>query len=1035
MRFRASQSLALISLAALAAVACTSGPPPYVPPEGGGGIAVITGGTGGGGDPGGGQGGTGGTGGGGGQTPDPSFEIHAIHPGYGTTEGRTRVTITGAGFVTSVPGEAFGASTVVLFGNNPSVEVRVVDDGTILATTPVGLVGTADVIVRNSSGEAVCEACFQYLPPLKLEALEPSAAPLEGGSRIALRGEGLDEDTTVLFGARAALLPERTEDGSLLVTLPPGDAPGLVDVRVYSASRQSILRRAFRYLPPLRVDGIEPPSSPLEGGRSVVLFGEGFSPASRVLFGGVEAEVQLGDEGLVAEVPPGSAAGPVEVEVIEGGSRFSFPFAYIDPLDDELALFAVAPAHGPAEGDQEVTILGSGFDQEGPALYFGEALAPDLWVESPNVMRARTPPGGEGAVEVRVRTVEAMRSRDGAFRYLPPLELHEIEPRSGPTEGGTRIHLRGKGFPENPRVFVGALEAEQVKRIDSGHIEALTPPGTDGVVSIRVLDAEAPGHQTSLAEAFAYEGPLGLAVAEPPTGARAGGTRVVLRGRGFREELRVFFGEQEAESLRILDSHTLEVFSPRGEVGLVDLRVVRSDGAEAMLEGGFYYFNPASTSGGASGGPLQGVLNVTAIARSGPHRNLPIEGCMVRAGADDSTLITKRTDDRGQATLSSPSLVKAVNLTVSCEDYELATMVNQVSENITVLLRFTGTYPPIEEEEEEEEEEDEEDTRPPGISAVIARVYGFKPPVTRTLAPGEELLARLSIAHQSASTLPPFGSQMPTVELRNEGEPFAFRFWGSAYLTLYAVYGIHNTVTGSFQPLLLGFARGISAVEHETVEVDLILDNHLDRKIPVTLPEPIWYSPGSVEVRAFMELGSDGIIPLGSARNWGAVNEVILTGMPRLSGENLLFQVWSTDEGERPWSLTYLRQGGDPTRGIEVEGLLAPLTFVEPPEVFDGLLEWELPPSGLYPDVIHIEVFDTGTGKPLWHAVLAGNERRIRIPEAVLDELRERSSGAPWRVDLKAGSRVAFDFSGWDYRGLALGNFASFTVDRATIRH
>lgn len=1022
----AARSLALAALAALLG-ACGSSAP--LPQRGGsGGIAMRPpGGSGGGGGEAG-AGGAGGVGGGGGDE-TPTLEIRAVHPAYGSANGNTRVTISGAGFVQSVPDEGYGASTVVLFGDNPTVDLRVVDDQTILATAPPGRVGDADLVIRNESGEAVCTACFHYLPPLELVSLEPDAASLDGGSRVRLRGEGLSEETTVLFGGRAASAPHLAEDGSLEVVVPPGDAPGRVDVRVYAASRESLLRRGFRYLPQFRAEGIEPPASPLAGGGRALLEGEGFSPSTRVFFGGVEAELRLEEAGLEVVVPAADLPGPVEVEVVEGGSRATLPFAYFDPAERGLALHAIAPDHGPATGGQEVAILGSGFDQPGLALSFGEALAPSFEAEGPNVLRAVTPPGAAGPIEVRLRTTEGASA--GAYHYFLPFELHAVEPAAGPTAGGTLLTLRGAGFPQNPRVFVGGQEATGVVRLDEGHVQAISPPGGDGEAPVLVIDADAPTNRARLDAAFEYRGPLRLEVADPPTGARAGGARVVLRGAGFRGEMKVSFGATEAASVRVVDPHTLEVTAPRGDVGLVDLQVEREDGARATLDGGFYYFNPGSAYGGASGGPLRGVLNVTALARSGPDRNAPIEGCLVQVGADETALRSERTDDRGQVTFSAPSLVKAVNVTVSCEDYELATLVNQVSENVTVLLRFNGTYPI--DDDEEEEDEGEIEVEPPGTSTITGRVFGFKPPAARVLRPNEELVAQVTLAHRSAYAAPPFGGQMPTITLREEGEPFAFRFWGPAHATVYALYGIRNVDTEAFEPLVLGFVRGVSAAEHRTVQVDLVLDTRLDQTVPVSLPEPSWYLPGAVTVRAFLDLGADGLIPLGEARNSPQVDLAQLRAMPRMWGEDLLFQAWSSEEGARPWSLTFARHGGDPREGVTMGPLLAPLRLQAPPGGFEGLLEWELAPGASAPDVIHLQFYDGATGKALWHAVLAGDERRLRLPDDALAELRARAAGSELRVELVAGRQATFSFDGWDYQRLTTGNFSAFTWDSASI--
>ena len=89
------------------------------------------------------------------------------------------------------------------------------------------------------------------------------------------------------------LEPEAHADGSLSITVPPGEVPGLVDVRVVSEARQSLLRRAFRYRSELRIDSIDPPLSAIAGGEPVVIRGEGFSTATKISFGDVEGSMRM----------------------------------------------------------------------------------------------------------------------------------------------------------------------------------------------------------------------------------------------------------------------------------------------------------------------------------------------------------------------------------------------------------------------------------------------------------------------------------------------------------------------------------------------------------------------------------------------------------------------------------------------------------------------------------------------------------------------------------------------------------------------
>lgn len=1038
MRRTAFQILSVAAIAVSGLVGCGGENPGQLPQGGtggGGGITIIGPGGSGGSD--GGSGG--GAGGSGGQVPGASLRIDSIHPGFGTIDGGTRVTITGSGFIASVPDEAPGATTVVLFGGNPSIDARVVDDRTILATSPVGHLGDADVVVRNSSGEERCAGCFHYLPRLALSAIEPSAGHVNGGERITLLGEGLTEDVIVLFGGRAGLDPQRNEDGSLSVILPPGDEPGLVDVRVFSSARQSLLRRAFRYRTDLRIESIEPPVSPLAGGESVLLRGEGFSTSTRVFFGGVEASLRLGEAGLEVTVPRGSTPGAIRVEATDGVSTSSHPFAYLDPTASGVALYAVAPEQGSYEGGQVVTLLGNDLDAGGLAAYFGDLPALSVSVESRNLARAVSPPGDQGPVDVRVRNVEGMDTLPGAYRYVRAMALSSVEPSAGPVEGGTRITLQGGSFPANPRVFVGALEAAEVVRVSDERIEAVTPRGTEGSVPVRVIDAEAPETTITLRGAFTYEGPLSLAVVDPSIGARAGGTRVYIRGAGFRGEMKVFFGDNEAESVEVLDPHTIEAITPRGDTGLVDLRVEREDGAVAELDGAFNYFNPRSDYGGASGGPLSGVLNVTVIATSGPQENGPIEGCKVYVGADESTRLVKETDDRGQVTFSSPSLVKAVTLTVSCEHHELATVANQTSENVTVLLGYNGPPPPPPPPNPSE-------PPPPGILA--GSVYGFKLPPSRPLQPNEREVALVNIAYPNIYGAPPFGQALDPIEIPFEGGVYTYQFpRGPFYGTIYAIYGIQNTETGAFEPLLMGYHRGVSVpLSEKVLDAHIVLDMRLDQEVPVTIQDPPWGSRDSVLVTAFMDLASDGVIPLGQATNSDDPEKALLVNLPHVSGESMIFQAWGHTQGTVPYSLSFRRQGGDPSQGVTIGPMLGPTTITEPFNIpgfafpFNGTFEWEIEPGAEQPDVIHVRVYQPAVPPfqpdpiPEWHVVLPGNERRVTMPDAVLEALRARfETSTVLLVDLIGGSQPRFDFPEWNYLNISLGTFTNFTFHQIGI--
>lgn len=82
----------------------------------------------------------------------------AVSPARGLILGGTRVTIVGS------DAPAFGAGTEVLFGGLTAANIEVVDDATVLATTPRQAGGPVDVSVRVSKEETVTESlAFEYV--------------------------------------------------------------------------------------------------------------------------------------------------------------------------------------------------------------------------------------------------------------------------------------------------------------------------------------------------------------------------------------------------------------------------------------------------------------------------------------------------------------------------------------------------------------------------------------------------------------------------------------------------------------------------------------------------------------------------------------------------------------------------------------------------------------------------------------------------------------------------------------------------------
>lgn len=1126
-------------LGLLLALGCSDDPPPRRPDNPGVGGPSSRGGSGGGeggsageGEGGGGAGGEGGSGG----TGETSLKLFDVRPARGSILGGDSTIISGVGFLSSLPpGVRAGDVTEVTFNGNPSVGIRVIDDDTILAQTPPGAAGDVDVVVRNTVAEAVCQGCFRYQAPVVLFRPEPSEGPVEGGTEVVLKGENLRDSMVVLFGNRAALSVEALPDGSLLVVLPPSDTEGSVDIRVFDVDGEATLRKSFHYRGNLAIEDVDPPGGPLAGGNEVLLGGSGFGTAAEVRVDGRTVPSQLDAQGRLRFVAPaGSRPGAVEIEVRTSVGSSRADYAYFDPMETGLSLYTVSPAKGVTAGGGQVTLVGTGFTGAGWAAYFDEVPVSGFRIVSANFAQVTVPPSSlPGAVDVRVRTLDGSATLPSGYRYVPSIGLTSVSPGSGPVEGGTSVVLRGTGFPEGARVFIGALEATSVERIDVGTIRAITPRGSEGPVPVRVVDPTDPEVQATLPSGFVYEGPFSLARIDPVTGARAGGTRTVLRGTGFHEGMAVSFGAVGSDRVTIEDPFTAVVYTPRGEVGTVDVGALSRDAVPASILGAFTYFDPGTTAGGSSGGPLNGTLNITVLEdSSGARRGFPLEGALVILGADDSTPLQGLTDSRGQITFSSQVLVKAQTVTAALRGYQSTTVVNQKSENLTILLR-SNTDPPgqcqdgidndgdglidgsdidcmcspansprpelcgcpmmpmeqnaccdgIDNDGDGLVDLDDPDCAcsgnttegplpqcgncidddgdglvdfdpPAGKSPdpgcahendndergaiVSGQVWGFKKP--RPLTADEQELAFVRISAPSVYHTEPISFAGGQYTIFQDGGRYGFEFSSSRYMALYAVYGIHNTVTGQFEPLLMGIRRNINPVKGQVLSsIDIVLDMHLDRSIPITIANPPVFRgvPGASDVFAYMDLGLEGVIPLGSIRTTTDPSRATLRHMPTISGENTIFLTWSgIIPGTAPLTAAFRRQAGDLSGGVTIGPLLGLTRFLQPTGRFEGTVAWAQE-AGPTPDVLTVTIEElTMTGRVLqWEMVLPGSETQVTVPETALQALRAKyPPGAELLLTLTGAREPRFAYEQWNYDNLSLPSYTSFTLDQMFIQ-
>lgn len=967
------------------------------------------------------------------------LKIKQVVPARGPVGGGTDVTIEGGGFYQGFASGSTAAKrdTRIYFGGNEAGDFRIIDDDTLEVTAPpsaAGAAGAADVTIRNPNGEAVCEGCFTYFVELQVTGMSPQTGPLEGGLEVELTGVGFGDELVVLFGERAS--PRVTLDGDRVAraVVPAAGQAGSVDVRAFNKNGSAELRRGFRYEEAPSLLAVDPPYGPLSGGAVVALRGTGFAGVEEVLFGAAAAvAVPIDEATLEVTVPAAAVPGPVDVSVRASSRTATLPagFVYFDPEATGLSIAGLWPTHGRAEGGERVLVVGTGLDAVTEVRFGAAASAPASG--GPNVLEVSTPPGAPNTTaEIAVFDGSVEGRLAGGFHYN--LRVDSVSPAQGSSRGGEQITVDGEGFSEGLELFVGALPAQQITLVSPTRLTALTPPGSGGASGVRVREAADPLNEDVLPDGFTFTDPLMVGRISPEVGAIAGGTYVTALGTGFEPGVIVEIGGSPLKDMRVLDGNTIIGRTPPGAVGAADV-VVRMGEARDETPGGFTYYDPTLADGGSSGGPINGTLNVTVLASGGYGAGLP--GATVMLGYDPATPFQGRTDRNGQITFSDPSLVKAQTVTVFKEDYLTFTVARQESRNLTVFLSYTGDAGG--------------GVGPPGFStgsqaAIISgRVTGFKLP--RPLRSGETAVAEVWVAPSSVYSTPPTGWMASPQARDARGERWRITQDGGTYSVfaskglraVYAVFGILEHRTQKFTPVLLGVRRGVMADSAEpAVDKDIVLDVHLDASVPITVEsapmnEPM-LRPALNETYAWLELGGEGVIPLGKATS--EEPQLVLSGLPRLDGSNFVFLNRSSRFGGTPESHCFRKQLGDLSAGVTIGPMLGLLRIVEPGlgRSFSGTISWSLgqgPPADLAR--LTLSYMSATNYSTLWQVVLPGAETSVSLPPNVMEILEAGGENGKLFLSFTAVRAPRFDYHHWSYSHFSLTSWTCWTSGSAEL--
>ena len=354
----------------------------------------------------------------------------------------------------------------------------------------------------------------------------------------------------------------------------------------------------YEYPAPI-INTITPQSGLITGGESVKIQGQYFRATPKVYFGAAEAAIEqfVDATTILVKAPPASTAGAVDVKVINPDQKQAiktngYTYEYSAPT-----VTSISPNSGFVTGGNTVTIQGTMFFRE-TKIFFGAKEAGMAYYFGPTKVNVTVPSAeAPGAVDVKIVNPDGKEVvSPGAYTYikLPAPTITKITPNSGLVTGGDIVVIEGTNFSSTTKVKFGDTELPLNKFYSSTKIQVVSPAAQSaGAVDVTVVNADA--QSASVPGGFTYNElppppPPTITSLSPNSGLVTGGDTVTIQGSMLSKETKIYFGNKEAAIIYYFGATKVNVRVPAAETaGVVDVKVVNTDGQEATLPGSYTY--------------------------------------------------------------------------------------------------------------------------------------------------------------------------------------------------------------------------------------------------------------------------------------------------------------------------------------------------------------------------------------------------------------------------------------------------------------
>lgn len=624
--------------------------------------------------------------------------VSAIRPSSGPLRGGTKVTVIGSNFrnttnlvarfissgisnTVTEKENVFGATSTTVPARFVSTEELTVEAPSSPLDSEGGLFFVEissngfDFVPRRSSPLFSYDASEPFV-----EELHPVVIRESGGVLLSIRGTSFPETypstLACVFGDNILVLAFR-HSSELLTCVAPSRPPGAVAVTITFNDQPvaSGVELTVEYMHALRILSSSPVLGPAKGGTIVTILGEGFHPQEAYMcaFGLSQTPVSatfVNSTAVTCNAPPilfsqYEGDGVLQVWVVHdepttSGSNNSYEITLTgeptgivlttteDDIDvaptlltfqyyDDIEIFRVRPANGPASGGTVVRVSGSGFlNLPQTACQFGvgeptparvidaqtlvcsttslfssmgfPAEAKDTYVKN----MSRVEKGA--ALRVTMNGVDFVPTNTSvSFLYDDDMDVTALAPSRGPETGGVRVLVHGSGFRPDERLACRfGLQVVSAEYVRSDTVACLAPPQarlSKVLVSVTVngqdFSPEQGSSMVGVGDDGYTEGPMftytdraSVLILQPNKGPTRGGTKVHVSGVNFADTSTMLcrFGEVVTTAI-FYSTEALTCMSPAVPVGTgrVYLDVTETN-THQFLPGGFQSLEVTSDS-------------------------------------------------------------------------------------------------------------------------------------------------------------------------------------------------------------------------------------------------------------------------------------------------------------------------------------------------------------------------------------------------------------------------------------------------------